>query len=132
MKALVAVKKPYSEFSWTTPGELVWENPVVCCSSAYCGCNRALSGVDSLKNTTTAEVAELDIDDHDIFEQAAKTGRASKYGGEIVLACLKGAIKGAQQFDVGTIVQVKFEQDPGSEYGRWVYTAVDEKAMAET
>ena len=65
MKVLVATRRQQGsepdDFSWTVEGELV--TPVVSeCSSPTCGCDRGFGGLASHKVTTTAEVAELDID----------------------------------------------------------------------
>lgn len=65
MKVLVATRRQQGsepdDFTWTVEGELV--TPVISeCSSPTCGCDRGFGGLASHLVTTTAEVADLDID----------------------------------------------------------------------
>lgn len=65
MKVLVATRqtqgKRRNDYSWTNERELVtfgFECDRDCGPDGKCGCKRALCGVDSLKATTTMQVAE--------------------------------------------------------------------------
>jgi len=66
VKVLVATAetqgKRANDYIWATPGELVFFG-VVCDSDegnpdGKCGCDRSMSGMDSLKSTTTVRVME--------------------------------------------------------------------------
>lgn len=112
MKVLVATNIPgVTEFCYVPEDEIVSEHGVVCCNSGYCGCSRSVSGTDTPKATTTVKVAEVDVDRDDLFDLAAKVGRSSGWGGDIVLAGIRKAVEHAEPFEVGTVLQVGFDFD---------------------
>ena len=72
MKLLVATTQTQgqrqNDFCWATPGEILHFGSE--CDregiDGACGCKRSLSGLDSLKATTTMIVAEVEISDNEL------------------------------------------------------------------
>lgn len=71
MRLLVAPNQPGTrpgDFTWTVPGELVIPALTVCerdrldPDDGACGCGRSFVGLSSEKGTSTALVADVDID----------------------------------------------------------------------
>lgn len=66
MKVLVASSETQGEvegdFAWTLDGELVHLPIFECASGEDCGCDSSFSGAASHRATTTAEVAERELD----------------------------------------------------------------------
>lgn len=114
MKVLVATNIPgVTEFCYVPEGEICYEQALICSAGPACGCERSISGTDTSRATTTVKVAEVELDHHDLFDLAAKVGRASGWGGDIVLAGLQSAVKVAEGFDVGTVLVIDFDYDKG-------------------
>jgi hypothetical protein len=57
------------DFSYTVPGELVWEGFVVC-DCPDCGCERAMAGMASSRGTTTFRVTADEAMTPDRYRQA--------------------------------------------------------------
>ena len=55
------------DFSWALDGELVHLPAAECASAEACGCERSFVGVASQRPTTTATVAERDLDEADVL-----------------------------------------------------------------
>lgn len=63
------------DYAWTVEGELV-HLPVVECESPACGCGRGFAGFASLRATSTARVADLELT-RDEFWHAMRDSLAS-------------------------------------------------------
>jgi hypothetical protein len=113
MKVLVSVNKPVeaSDFCFVPDGEIVYELGLVCSNSSTCGCDRSLSGTDTLKATTTMEVREVDLSEGDLLRLAADVGERNGFGGRIVLVGLDSMREAAGKFPVDTLVRAKFDFD---------------------
>lgn len=112
MKMLVSTNIPgVTEFCYVPEGEIVSSHGVVCCNSGTCGCSRSVSGTDTPRATTTVKVAEVDLDSHDLFDLAAKIGRSSGWGGQIVLRGLQAVAEAAKAHEVGTVLQPQYDFD---------------------
>lgn len=77
MKVFVAGRRTQGElendFAWTLDGELVHLEPLGCWEPDRCGCNRAFAGVASHRGTTTAEIAERELDREDVVVAVARS-----------------------------------------------------------
>lgn len=109
------------DFCFVPKGELLCCNIVVCCNSHTCGCNRCFSGTVESKGTTLGRVVEMDITDDDIFDLAAKLGRESGWGGDIILASIRALITGIEDIPVGTLVRPHY-----TDATDWVFNVVKE------
>lgn len=123
MKVLVATNIPgVTEFNFVPEDEICYEQTFnICNSTQSCGCDRSLSGTDTPMSTTTVKVAEVDMDRDDLFDLAAKVGRAHGWGGVHVLKGLQSATEVAQQYEVGTMLAPYFDFDNGA----WAYSRVE-------
>jgi len=97
------------DFCWVPDGELLSLNSVVCASQ--CGCERAFSGTQTLKATTTGKVCEIDT--IDLVDLARDVGARSGFGEASAHAQLVLACAAADQFAVGDVVRpwYDFEHD---------------------
>lgn len=119
MKVIVASRRTQgardNDFSWTLDGELVHLPGLECdCGGVDgpCGCRRSLCGVASRKATTTAEVAERELEASDVFVGVAEAlvdggwfdaldGEAFETGVELVGPLLMWA----SLLPVGTVIE---------------------------
>lgn len=115
------------DFNFTRPGELLYENPLVCCSSLTCGCNRSLAGAESSKGTTVGVVAEVELSPEELEETAARISRTAGWDEDGVLVSLLRIQAVAGSHPVGTRLRPWFNPDvaPG---GTWEYTRFGEEA----
>ncbi len=78
MKVIVASQRTQgtreTDFAWTLDGELV-HLPALECDrdDGTCGCDRALCGVASARATTTAEVADRELEAAEVFTTVARS-----------------------------------------------------------
>lgn len=98
------------DFSWTIPGELV--EPVEVCTrdelgEGDCGCSRSFVGLASGKATTTAIVAELDIDEPTLTaivrDAYATIGWAADE--QDIAATTAGLVELGERWPTGTVVR---------------------------
>lgn len=115
------------DFAFTQPGELLYENPVVCCSSLTCGCNRSLAGTETSKGTTVGVVAEVDLSPDELIGTAGAVSRRAGWNEDTVLISLLRIQAIAGSHPVGTRLRPWFNPDvePG---GTWEYTRFGEEA----
>lgn len=68
-----------NDFFWATEGELVRFHSECDGESinGHCGCRRSMSGLKSLKATTTMQVAEMDMDEKEYEIKIAQSLKAS-------------------------------------------------------
>ena len=114
-----------SDFCFATDGELVDLAGFVCCSwDSACGCGRAFTGIDSEKATTTAVVADVDLNVNDLIDRYV--GHQRRLWGELDVEDAELIVAGQAEHDtiqeviddlpVGSIVRVKAlssDNDPG-------------------
>jgi hypothetical protein len=112
MKLLVATRRTQgardNDFFWGVPGELVMLGEV--CRKdkddpdGRCGCGRSFSGLGSDRAVTTAEIADLDVDDDDLVSAVAAALDRQGWGVEHAEA-VAGEIRTiAESFPIGTVV----------------------------
>lgn len=124
MKLLTAAApRGPEDFSFVPEGEILYNAVIVCCNSASCGCNRALSGTATPKATSIARVSEVDISSGELFQLAADVGKRSGWGGDVVWASFQEIQAALLDREVGEFVRPQF--DFGSE--DWVYEVVLEE-----
>ena len=118
-----------ADFNFTQPGELLYENPLVCCSSLTCGCNRSLAGAESSKATTVGVVAEVDLPPEALVETAERVSQRAGWDEDTVLVSLLRIQAIAGSHPVGTLLRPWFNPDvaPG---GAWEYTRFGEEAAS--
>lgn len=114
------------DFNFVPAGEIVYEGIVVCCNSRTCGCDRSFAGTITHKATTIAVVTDVDMDSHDLFDLAARCGRESGWGGDLILASLRAVQKDIEDMPVGTILRHQFNHDTEI----YEYTIIKEGAAA--
>ena len=117
MKALVATKETQgrrdNDFSWTQEGELVVFGSECGRESVNgrCGCKRAMSGLTTLKGTTTVKVADLPELTEQTFAEQIKRHLLKDWRLEEPIAAYTSredaAMLGrlANQFEVGDVLE---------------------------
>ena len=85
--------------------------PLVECTNErpddHCGCRRSFCGLDTAKATTTAVVAELDIDETELTRRIADSARR-RFGEELAKYAekeAKQALRIAGRFEVGEVLE---------------------------
>ena len=117
------------DFCFTEAGELLYENPVVCCSSPECGCGRSLAGVDTAKGTTTAVVTEVELPRAGLIEVADRVADRAGWDANEVLYGLLRIQAVASSHPVGTLLRPWFNADADID-GMWEYTRFGEESPA--
>jgi hypothetical protein len=104
------------DFCFVPDNELVGRHSFVCdlekADGTGCGCGQAFSGFDTHKGTTTAVVAELDIDEVEwrgrLFQTLCDSGWGSAMGAtelaQLVEECVEQDLRPAAQLPIGTVV----------------------------
>ncbi|OBG79100.1 hypothetical protein [Mycobacterium sp. E3305] len=113
------------DFCWAVPGEVAVGWPYVC-GRPGCGCDRAATGLSTLRGSSAVIVADLDVDFDDLVE-AACLGLADiewpasdpgTYSVRRVASDLIAeAAEVAARYPVGTVLRPAFDRD----HQQWTY-----------
>lgn len=118
MKVLVATKDGQgvrkNDFCWVPEGEILHFG-FECDSDrddidGYCGCRRAMVGLDCAKSTTTMKVAELPVKRREVFDRLVKHYREGwkmkvKVAKEMARDELKDLLKIVISFPLGVVLE---------------------------
>lgn len=122
MKVLVATKETQgnrkNDFSWATEGELVIFPRLVCDGESVdgkCGCKRSMSGLVSMKATTTIRVSDEDMSVADLREAIRKSLVKSGWAKHMtkadiestVTADVEELIKLASSFHIDDVLEIR-------------------------
>ncbi len=118
MKLLVATAQTQGErsndFNFCVEGELVWIGEA-CATDQQdpdggCGCGRAFAGMNSHRATTTARVAELDIDFPHYAEALRSSLKAQGYRTGVAIPLAGELADIAAEFPTGAVLERRLDE----------------------
>lgn len=114
MKVLVATARTQGwrkgDYHWCVEGELVWVQEPCAADQrdpdgGRCGCARGFSGLNSHRATTTARVAELDLERREYEEALRSSLKAQGWPTDMVGTQVEALLELTSDLPVGLVIE---------------------------